>query len=108
MNQDERHRLGLTCQQILNDDNFKFVVAKVREDVLNAWMRADLSDGIGQARAKQTMTGLDLVLSKLSAFSADAAMLNAEAAEAQAKVDRAQERKDKQAARLKQYGVGQP
>lgn len=108
MTQDERHRLGLACKQILADDNFKFVAAKVREDVINAWMGAALNDTPTQSAAKQTMTGLDLLLTKLSAFAADATMLNAEAEVAQKKVDRAQERKDKRAERLKSLGIGQP
>lgn len=108
MTKDERHRLGLACKQILGDDNFKFAVAKVREDVLNAWMGAALNDAPTQSAAKQTMTGLDLLLTKLSAFAADATMLNAEAQQKQERVDRAQERKDKQAARLKSLGIGQP
>jgi len=105
LNQDERHRLGIACRQILKDDNFQFVAAKVREDVVNAWMGAALNDGETQSAAKQTMTGLDLLLTKLSAFAADATMLNAEAEAEQKKVDRAQERKDKRAARLRQLGV---
>lgn len=108
MNQDERHRLGIACRQILKDDNFQFVAAKVREDVVNAWMGAALNDAETQSAAKQTMTGLDLLLTKLSSYAADATMLDAEAQEKQVKVDRAQERKDRQAARLKQLGIGQP
>lgn len=108
MTQEDRHRLGLACKQILGDDNFKYVVAKVREDVLNAWMQADLGDAAVQATAKQTMTGLDLLLTKLLSFAADATMLNAEAGEKQKQVDRAQEREDRRAAKLKQLGIGKP
>lgn len=108
MTQDERHRLGIACRQILGNADFQFAVGKVREDVLNAWMRADLKDAENQAAAKQTMTGLDLVLSKLASFAADATMLDAEAKQKQEKTDRAQERADKRAARLKQLGIGKP
>lgn len=102
------HRLGIACRQILGDDNFKYVVAKVREDVLNAWMRAELNDTASQHTAKQTMTGLDLLLTKLTAYASEAAMLDAEAKVQQAKVDRAQEREDRRAAKLKQLGIGLP
>lgn len=105
MTQEERHRLGLACRQILGDDNFMFAVAKVREDVLNAWMLADLADTPSQAKAKQTMTGLDLLLTKLSSYASDATMLDAEAMQEQEKVDRAQRRADKRAERLRELGL---
>lgn len=106
MNQDERHRLGIACRQILKDDNFQFVAAKVREDVVNAWMGCALNDAATQSATKQTMIGLDLLLTKLAAYAADATMLDAEATEEQKKVDRAQERAYKRSARLKQFGIG--
>lgn len=108
MNQDERHRLGIACRQILKDDSFQFVAAKVREDVVNAWLGCALNDLTSQAATKQTMTGLDLLLTKLATYAADATMLDAEAGEEQKKVDRAQERQDKRGARLRQLGIGQP
>lgn len=108
MNQEERHRLGIACRQILKDDSFQFVAAKVREDVVNAWMGAALDDAVTQAATKQTMTGLDLLLTKLATYAADATMLDAEAQDKQVRLDREQERQDKRGARLKQLGVGQP
>lgn len=108
MNQDQRHRLGIACRQILKDDNFQFVAAKVREDVVNAWMGAALNDAETLGAAKQTMIGLDLLLTKLASYAADATMLDAEASEEQKKVDRAQERQDKRAERLRKLGVGHP
>lgn len=108
MTQEERHRLGLACKQILGNADFQFAVAKVREDVVNAWLGCALNDGETQAATKQTMTGLDLLLTKLSGYATDATMLDAEAEVKQIKVDRAQERADKRAARLKQLGIGKP
>lgn len=108
MSTDQRHRLGIACRQILKDDNFQYVAAKVREDVVNAWMGAALNDTETLSATKQTMIGLDLLLTKLSTYAADATMLDAEAGEEQKKVDRAQERSDKRAERLRKLGVGHP
>jgi hypothetical protein len=102
---EERYTLGQSCARLLKDDSFKYAVGKVREDVLNAWMMADLGNTSAQSVAKQTMTGLDLVLSKLNSFADDAKLLDAEAEVKQRRIDAAQARKDKQAEKLRELGL---